>query len=806
MRCRIDADGAPAWRVRREHGVRAGKRGHMRVFGYLRHSIPAVLAIAALLIVQAFADLSLPALTSDIIDVGIQQSGIEDASPTEMRDSTRSFVTMLASEDDEALIESSYDETDAGTWELNAYGRAHRADLDDALSLPLLVVSMAEDGSVAGLDADRLARMREAYDAGALTKGDIQDAMEQAADAAGGGDARLSQLADLDDDAFTQVVRQQGIQAAIAEYRALGYDTYAMQMDALVSIGARMLGMTAVMVVASVFVALIASRTAAKIARDVRSALFKKVVSFSDAEIDRFSAASLITRGTNDIQQIQMVLVIVLRMVLYAPILAVGGIVMVSRTNLAMSWIIVLAVVVIAVMLSIILAIAMPKFRRMQKLIDRVNLVAREMLSGILVVRAFGRRAYEEERFAAASGELRDAQLFTNRTMALLQPAIMLVMNAVSVLIVWVGGSYIDDGTIQTGDMIAFITYSMVIIMSFMMIGIVFIFLPRADVAAQRVNEVLETVPAIVDPAQPHRPFDAGEAGETSCRSSASGRASASSDGESLAEASFEDGFHAHASSMLDRLGGARIEFDDVSFSYGDDAEPALEHVSFVAEPGRTLAIIGSTGSGKSTVLKLIERFYDATSGSVRVDGVDVRDMAQADLRAQLGYVPQKAFLFAGTIASNVSFADESLSADRTSFALDVAQASDFVASKEDGVDSSVSQGGANVSGGQRQRLAIARAIAADARAYLFDDSFSALDYKTDAAVRRALGEALGNATVIIVAQRIATIRDADRIVVLDEGRVVGTGTHRELLRICPAYGEIASSQLSDEELGRERA
>lgn len=805
MRCRIDADGAPAWRVRREHGVRAGKRGHMRVFGYLRHSIPAVLAIAALLIVQAFADLSLPALTSDIIDVGIQQSGIEDASPTEMRDSTRSFATMLASEDDEALIESSYDETDAGTWELNAYGRAHRADLDDALSLPLLVVSMAEDGSVAGLDADRLARMREAYDAGALTKGDIQDAMEQAADAAG-GDARLSQLADLDDDAFTQVVRQQGIQAAIAEYRALGYDTYAMQMDALVSIGARMLGMTAVMVVASVFVALIASRTAAKIARDVRSALFKKVVSFSDAEIDRFSAASLITRGTNDIQQIQMVLVIVLRMVLYAPILAVGGIVMVSRTNLAMSWIIVLAVVVIAVMLSIILAIAMPKFRRMQKLIDRVNLVAREMLSGILVVRAFGRRAYEEERFAAASGELRDAQLFTNRTMALLQPAIMLVMNAVSVLIVWVGGSYIDDGTIQTGDMIAFITYSMVIIMSFMMIGIVFIFLPRADVAAQRVNEVLETVPAIVDPAQPHRPFDAGEAGEASCRSSASGRASASSDGESLAKASFEDGLHAHASSMLDRLGGARIEFDDVSFSYGDDAEPALEHVSFVAEPGRTLAIIGSTGSGKSTVLKLIERFYDATSGSVRVDGVDVRDMVQADLRAQLGYVPQKAFLFAGTIASNVSFADESLSADRTSFALDVAQASDFVASKEEGVDSSVSQGGANVSGGQRQRLAIARAIATDARAYLFDDSFSALDYKTDAAVRRALGEALGNATVIIVAQRIATIRDADRIVVLDEGRVVGTGTHRELLRICPAYGEIASSQLSDEELGRERA
>lgn len=805
MRCRIDADGVPAWRVRREHGVRAGKRGHMRVFGYLRHSIPAVLAIAALLIVQAFADLSLPALTSDIIDVGIQQSGIEDASPTEMRDSTRSFATMLASEDDEALIESSYDETDAGTWELNAYGRTHRADLDDALSLPLLVVSMAEDGSVAGLDADRLARMREAYDAGALTKGDIQDAMEQAAEA-GGGDARLSQLADLDDDAFTRVVRQQGIQAAIAEYRALGYDTYAMQMDALVSIGARMLGMTAVMVAASVFVALIASRTAAKIARDVRSALFKKVVSFSDAEIDRFSAASLITRGTNDIQQIQMVLVIVLRMVLYAPILAVGGIVMVSRTNLAMSWIIVLAVVVIAVMLSIILAIAMPKFRRMQKLIDRVNLVAREMLSGILVVRAFGRRAYEEERFAAASGELRDAQLFTNRTMALLQPAIMLVMNAVSVLIVWVGGSYIDDGTIQTGDMIAFITYSMVIIMSFMMIGIVFIFLPRADVAAQRVNEVLETVPAIVDPAQPHRPFDAGEAGEASCRSSASGRASASSDGESLAKVSFEDGLHAHASSTLDRLGGARIEFDDVSFSYGDDAEPALEHVSFVAEPGRTLAIIGSTGSGKSTVLKLIERFYDATSGSIRVDGIDVRDMAQADLRAQLGYVPQKAFLFAGTIASNVSFADESISADRTSFALDVAQASDFVASKEEGVDSSVSQGGANVSGGQRQRLAIARAIAADARAYLFDDSFSALDYKTDAEVRRALGEALGNATVIIVAQRIATIRDADRIVVLDEGRVVGTGTHRELLRICPAYGEIASSQLSDEELGRERA
>ena len=462
------------------------------------------------------------------------------------------------------------------------------------------------------------------------------------------------------------------------------------------------------------------------------------MVSFSDAEVQSFSAASLITRGTNDIQLVQMVTVMLLRMVLYAPILAIGGIIMVSRTNLAMSWIIILAVAVIFVLIMVLMRVALPKFQIMQTLIDRVNLVSREILTGLPVIRAFDRQPYEEKRFDEASTKLMKTQLFTNRVMTFMMPLMMLIMNGVSVLIVWVGGSYIDNGTIQTGDLIAFITYAMVIIMGFLMIGMISIMLPRADVAAQRVNEVLETKPTICDPA-------ADKARDAELRRSDE---------------------------------GATIAFNDVSFRYGDSKECVLEHIDFTAESGKTTALIGSTGSGKSTVIKLIERFYDVTEGSVTIDGVDVRDLTQHELRSQLGYVPQKAFLFSGT-----------------------AQASEFVASKEEGLGTRVSQGGSNVSGGQRQRLAIARALATEARAYLFDDSFSALDYKTDAALRQELHTRLGGKTVVIVAQRISTVLHADRIVVLDDGRIVGQGTHEELMETCEEYREIAMSQLSEAEL-----
>ena len=561
------------------------------------------------------------------------------------------------------------------------------------------------------------------------------------------------------------------------------------QIAQLAQIGLQMLGVVALGAAISVLVGLVAARTGAAIGRDLRERLFTRVMQFSEGDIGKFSAASLITRGTNDIQIVQMMSIMGMRMVLYAPILAIGGIVMVTTTNASMGWVIVVAVVAVFAVIAVLFKVAMPKFRIMQKLVDRVNLVAREMLTGLPVVRAFGREDVEEARFDEASTNLKKTQLFTNRAMAFMMPAMMLIMNATSVAIVWVGGHYIDAGAIQTGDLIAFITYSMTIIMSFLMIGMIAIMLPRADVAASRINEVLACEPSIKDP----------QGGED---------AAADADGAQLrSEAVPPSLCHASpASAAAEANGGnaepgARIEFDDVSFRYDETSECVLEHVNFTAEPGSTLAIIGATGSGKSTVLKLIERFYDVSAGAVRIDGVDVRDLPQKQLRANLGYVPQKAFLFAGTVESNVAYSDLGMPDERVTQALAVAQAADFVGAREGGVESVVSQGGTNVSGGQRQRLAIARALASSARALLFDDSFSALDYKTDAVLREQLERQLGGVTRVIVAQRISTIMDADRIVVLDEGRVAGQGTHAELLRTCEEYREIALSQLSEEEL-----
>lgn len=715
----------------------------MRIIRYLKNSKVAVFLIIVLLIVQAFADLSLPRYTSDLVDVGIQQGGIEHASPDQMSAETYNYVCMLADESDEQTIRDAYVQGDNDRYVLTDEGNRNRESLDSAISLPLVLVHFQDIMGEA--DSMDLSQLYAAYEAGTITKANIISFIDQARESFGAIDDSL--------------IEQQAVSAVKAEYKALDLDLSAIQLQYLGVLGAQMLGVAALMMAASIAVGFFASRTAAKISRNLRDHLFAKVVSFSDAEVQSFSAASLITRGTNDIQQIQMVLFMLLRMVLYAPILAIGGIIMVSQTNLSMSWIIVLAVVVLGIVIAILMLLALPKFRIMQKLIDRVNLVSREMLTGMSVIRAFDRQDYEEARFDKASTDLYRTQLFTNRVMTFMMPSMMLIMNGVSVLIVWVGGSYIDAGTIQTGDMIAFITYSMVIVMSFLMISMIAIMLPRADVAAGRVDEVLATENSIHDPEQ------------------------------------------SQASKLDAAAEGLSVQFDNVTFAYNEGSDPVLSDINFTAEPGQTTAIIGSTGSGKSTIMKLIERFYDVTAGAIRVGGVDVRDMNQHELRCELGYVPQKAFLFSGTIESTIAYADESMSEEHVRKAAEIAQASDFIEAKEKGYESEISQGGTNVSGGQRQRLSIARALASNARVLLFDDSFSALDYATDSKLRRALAEHAAGKTVVVVAQRIATVLNADKILVLEDGRIVGMGTHAELLKTCPTYKEIAASQLSEEEL-----
>ena len=715
----------------------------MRIIKNLDQHKLVVLMIVVLLCVQAACDLALPNYTSDIVDTGIQQQGVQDVAAEQLTGRTHDLVAMMLPESDEQMFADAYAQNEDGTYSLTESGKRDRAALDDAMALPMTVTCYADQ--IAELDLDQV---KAAYDQGMIGKDDIQAMLDRAR-------GSMGDMADT-------LIAQQGLAAARAEYEQLGYDLDAMQMDYLAATGAKMLGLAALGMVIAVMVGFLASRTAAKVGRSLRERLFNQVVGFSDAEIQSFSAASLITRGTNDVQLVQMVTVMLLRIVLYAPILAIGGIIMIARTDLSMGWIIIAAVAAIAVIMGVLMKVAMPKFKIMQKLIDRVNLVSRELLTGLPVIRAFGREQHEEARFDEANTRLMKTQLFTNRVMTFMMPLMMLIMNLVSVGIIWFGGHAIDAGNLQTGDLIAFITYSMVIIMGFLMIGMLSIMLPRADVAAQRIDEVLECKPSIADP-------DPGKAKD--------------------------------ALLGANGLPGARIAFENVSFRYSDGAECVLEDVSFTCEPGKTTAIIGSTGSGKSTVLKLAERFHDVTSGRITVDGIDVRDVSQHALRTQLGYVPQAAFLFSGTIASNVGYGVDDADEDRIRVAADVAQASDFIAERPEGLATPISQGGTNVSGGQRQRLAIARALATDARAYLFDDSFSALDYKTDAALRHELSSRLGGKTVVIVAQRISTVLNADQIVVLDDGRVVGAGTHEQLMESCQEYREIAMSQLSEEEL-----
>ena len=713
----------------------------LKLIRYLKQVKWQVLAIVLLLVVQAWCDLSLPQYTSDIVDVGIQQGGIEHAAPDQLRDETMEGLKLFMDEDGWSKVDHAYDLQD-GIWYLGKVGESTLEELDEVFGMPMLMLSAAEEQ---GMDA---AAVKAMVESGQMT-------MEQMEAMAGQAIEKLGAQSDM-------IVEQRALLFVKEEYAAMGLDLNQIQMNYLLSTGGRMLGISLLMAVTAILVGLLASRTAAQLGMSLRGDVFKTVMSFSNTEIDKFSTASLITRSTNDIQQVQMVVVLMLRIVIYAPIIGIGGIIKVAATHTGMEWIIAVAVASALALVALLMGLALPKFKRMQTLVDKMNLVSREILTGLPVIRAFSREKHEEKRFDLANLDLKKTQLFTNRVMTFMMPMMMLLMNGVSILIVWNGGHGIDAGTMQVGYMIAFITYTMQIVMAFLMIAMIAIFLPRASVAAGRIDEVLQTKPVIRD------------------------------------KRKVKD-------NTREQWQGV-VAFEDVSFRYPDAGADVLEHITFTARPGQTTAIIGSTGSGKSTLLNLIPRFFDVSYGRITMDGVDIRDLSQHKLHALLGYVPQKGVLFSGDIASNLKFGGADITDQAMEEAAEIAQAREFIDSKPEGYHTPIAQGGTNVSGGQKQRLSIARAIAKNPKVFLFDDSFSALDYKTDVVLRRALNEKVKDATVIIVAQRISTILHADQIVVLDEGRIAGIGTHEELMKHCHTYQEIARSQLSAAELGGEGA
>lgn len=710
----------------------------LHIFGYLKRSWKSVVLIFMLLIFQASCDLTLPQFTSNLVDIGIQQNGIAHAAPAEMRDTTMEDLSLFLTDEEQALVSSSYQQS-GDRWVRTTDDEKTLEQLDEAMSMPMVMLDTIQSSDQ--IDRDALYARLES---GEITREHLLGAESQMeSQLSGMGGSTITQKAIL----FTQ-----------KEYEALGYDLHEMQMNYLLTTGGKMLALSLGMVAAAILVGLIASRTAAELAMHLRESLFTRVVSFGNEEMTKFSTASLITRSTNDIQQVQMVIVMLLRIVLYAPILGVGGIFRVMRTETSMAWIIAVAVGAVMCLVAVLMGVALPRFKKMQTLIDNLNLVAREILTGLPVIRAFSRETHEEERFDGANIVLTRTQLFTNRVMTFMMPCMMLIMNVVTVAIVWFGAHGVDLGNMQVGDMMAFITYTMQIIMSFLMISMISIMLPRAGVAADRINEVLTTEPRIRD------------------------------------KAKVED----------DKLTDCRGEvvFDDVSFRYPDADADVLEHISFTAKPGQTTAIIGSTGAGKSSLLNLIPRFFDVSYGRITIDGIDIRNLSLHKLHEVLGYVPQKGVLFSGDIESNLKFGGADISDAQMEQAAEIAQATEFIEGKPDRYQTPIAQGGTNVSGGQKQRLSIARAIAKNPKIYLFDDSFSALDYKTDAALRRALSERVHDATTIIVAQRISTILHAEQIIVLDEGKVAGIGTHEELMKTCTTYQEIARSQLSEKELG----
>ncbi len=733
-----------------------------KVLKYAKRLWYVVVFIFLLLFVQVYGELTLPGYTSDIVDVGIQNQGIEYPIPERISEETMENLKLFLSEKQQKTVEKHYkkdgDEFKVSVKDLKTQ---EYEKLKDALLPSEMLVYLFTS------DSEEAVKMQS----------QIKEGIVQAMTAQQGGSSELDNVAVLDlvkmmpaeqvaamldsykdkmDDYPDYMADAMGVKFVAMEYENLGINMHDYQMDYLKHMGIKMLGLAILIMAISMLVGFLSSKLAASVGRDVRSQVFNKVMGFSNAEMNRFSTSSLITRCTNDIQQIQMLLTMVFRIVLFAPLMGIGAIFKVMQTTTKMVWVIVLAVVLILMLIMVLMVVAMPKFKIMQKLVDGLNLVSREILTGLSVIRAFGREKNEEKRFDEASTRLMKTQLFTTRTMALMMPTMMFIMNGVSILIIWSGAHNIDTGAIQVGDMIAFITYAMHIVISFLMISMVSIMMPRAAVAADRIEEVLNSKTLIVDKEE---------------------------------------------TKTLPENAQGNVEFKDVSFGYPNAKEDALKHISFTAKAGETTAIIGSTGCGKSTLVHLIPRLFDVTDGEVLIDGVDVRDMKMKELRKMIGFVPQKGVLFSGTIASNIRFGNVKAEDELVKEAATIAQATEFIDSKEKKYDSEIAQGGNNVSGGQKQRLAIARAIAKNPKIYVFDDSFSALDYKTDVALRRALKEKVGNSTVIIVAQRISTILHADKILVLEDGEIVGQGTHEELMKNNEVYQQIAQSQLSQKDL-----
>lgn len=732
-----------------------------KLFKYMGMYWKSVLAILAILFVQAYCDLSLPAYTSDIVNVGIQQGGVDETIPEAISVEEMNKVLLFVSEETEKEIVQDAFEKKGDLYEKEAYvlkesvleNEEEMEELSKIMGLPMMVTAGFESGSeetkeieeqiMGQIPQGMLPEDATIFDVFAMMPPEQMTQMVEEI---------RTQMSDMPD----MIVEQAGIGYVKTAYQDLGMDVDEIQLKYMFVTGGKMIALAFLGMIASVLVGFLASRVGAKAGRDLRGRVFRKVVGFSNNELDHFSTASLITRSTNDIQQIQMLMVMLLRMVLYAPILAIGGVYQVFQTNVSMSWIIGLAVVLIALVVLLLFVVAMPKFKIMQKLVDRLNLVTREILTGLPVIRAFSTEKHEEKRFDKANMDLTKTNLFVNRAMTFMMPVMMVIMNGISVLIVWVGANGINDGQMQVGDMMAFIQYTMQIIMGFLMLCMISVMLPRAAVAAERVDEVLSSKTIINDPKQPL---------------------------------------------LIPQKADGVLKFDHVSFRYPGASEDVLHDISFEAKPGETTAIIGSTGSGKSTLVNLIPRFYDVTEGKITLDGLDIREVAQHNLREKLGYVPQKGVLFSGTIASNIMFGNPDGSDEEMKEAAQIAQATEFIETKRKRYDSSIAQGGSNVSGGQKQRLSIARAIAKHPKLFIFDDSFSALDFKTDVALRRALREKTADSTVLIVAQRISTILHAEQILVLDDGQIVGKGTHEELLRNCEVYQQIAASQLSEEEL-----
>ena len=753
----------------------------LKLMKYLKSEIRPILIVIILLFLQAFCDLSLPSYTSDIVNVGIQQSGISYAVPEVVRESEMNGLLLFMTQEEQNTVLKHYTleaasadyTTTENVYHLNTEDNKTIEQLEGIFQIPItLHLAMTSGNEMGATGTDGTATNGAA---GNVTGTDGTAANGTAGNVTGtdgtvaNGTTGMPGAMDYTEivteakekmkDYPETLLKQSGIEYVKNEYTTLGISLKDTQMQYIVLTGAKMLGLALLAMAVAIGVAFLAARVGSRVSRSLRSDVFEKVVSFSHSEYDKFSTASLITRSTNDIQQVQMLIIMMLRMLIYAPILAIGGIFKVINTNTKMTWILALAVGAIFCIVAVLFVVAMPKFKILQSLVDRLNLVSRETITGIPVIRAFGTQKHEEKRFNRANVDLTRTNLFVNRTMTFMMPLMMLIMNLTTVLIVWSGAGYIDNGSMQVGDMMAFIQYAMQIIMSFLMLTMLSVILPRASVSANRIHEILNTKCAIADP-------------ETN-------------------------------KAFLEEKKGY-VEFKDVSFSYPGADEEVLSNITFTAKPGETTAIIGSTGCGKSTLVNLIPRFYDVTKGEILVDGVDLREMSKHALREKLGYVPQKGVLFSGTIESNIKYGDDDMTDDEMKKAAVIAQAEDFIEEKPDKYESAIAQGGTNVSGGQKQRLSIARAIAKNPEIYIFDDSFSALDYKTDVSLRKALKEETADSTVIIVAQRISTILHAEQIVVLNDGRIAGIGNHKELMKSCEVYQQIASSQLSKEELDNE--